>query len=213
MLVIAFDGILFDTLAARSRAVCDALADNIRSLDIERVRAIVAGQTISETVRLLAAESSCAGTSYTEFEETAVDIACLRAERAYASAVAHGVLFNPQARSLLLRAAAVTRIVVRADSGRREVEMMLQLAELSSVPAFVRCSDDNSSAREIAYNASSISRSYESIAARLAHQRGLLGECSAIGIALEASAASQSVARKCGFDIPPDLASVHFAGG
>ncbi len=212
MLVIAFDGVLFDTLDERARAVFEALRSDVAVLEFEKVRATVTGCSIVESVRALAIETSAAGAPNSALDETAVDLACLRAERAFAAAVTHGFSLNMQARNLLQRAAAVTRIVIRADSKRREVESLLQLAGLDGSVSMIRCSDDQRSATTSLSNANSITRSYDLIAGKLANNAGLLGEAGTIGIALEIGANAQAVARKWGFETPPDLTSVRFPG-
>lgn len=212
MLVIAFDGVLFDTLGARARAVCDALGHDVDELSMTTLCATVAGQSISEAVRALAAQNGTSVRNTGTIDETALDIACLRAELGFANVAVNGFALNMQARTLLQRAAATTRIVIRADSKRRQVDNLLELAELTTVAAFVRCSDDYSPVRHLDATATTIGQSYYRIAGRLAHQFGLLGESAGIGIALEASAAAQGVARHWGFDTPSDVSSVRFPG-
>ncbi len=174
MLVIAFDGILFDTLEFRATAVVNALAAEgietqkqfvlsilpSRSL-AEAVRATVQAHTVqaralqAHTVQTNSVSAQAAQTQIVD--ETTIDLAILRAEHAIREWGSRGATLNVSVRDRLRRAAAITRIVIRADSARHTVEQMLALADIDGAVAFSRCSDDVASAN-IARNTNSASK-------------------------------------------------------
>lgn len=220
MLVVAFDGVLFDTLPNRATAVVDAFAAEGIGVSRDTISGLLPARSISEAVRLAAASAHA--------DETAIDLAVLRAERAMSEFGLHGGVLNAALADRLRRAAAVTRIVVRADSNRREVDALLALADLSATVSFTCCADDHGlRAREggapmMAFasenrggsdpatraelpHTQSVERSYALIAQRLYANRTLLGTRAVIGVALEAGALGRSVARSHGFDTPDDI--------
>lgn len=203
MLVVAFDGILFDTLELRTTAVEEALGAEGFRINHASVREIVAGRSISESVRA-AAELAVTNAPV---DETAVDLATLRAERALRALGAHGAQLNVAVRDRLRRAVAVSRIVIRADSLRRDVDALLALSDLESLASLVRCSDDLSSSSVVTNQPrlSSIERSYEHIAKRLYGNMTLLGTSADIGIALEVGETGRAAARRHGFNTPPSF--------
>lgn len=222
MLVIAFDGILFDTLEFRAIAVAEALAAEGVVATTERVLSVLPSLSLAEAVRA-AANSSV--------DETTLDLASLRAERAISELGSRGAALNVTVRDKLRRAAAVTRIVVRADSRRREVDELLVLAELDSVVSFCRCSDDvGALAHSHATNPqsattaaagqlrapptqlSSVERSYAHIARRMYGNMTLLGTSANIGIALEVGEPARTVARTHGFSTPDGLDAANLPG-
>ena len=221
MLVIAFDGILFDTLEFRATAVVNALAAEGVETNLQHVLSVLPSHSLAETIRAIA------GDAHTD--ETALDLASLRAQRAIAELGSRGAVLNVAVRERLTRAAAVTRIVVRADSHRRQVEVLLRLAELDAVVSFIRCSDDHgdhASDHTIARVGTqshggvanvqvdggqsnpqpvrplSVERSYAHITRRLYSNKSLLDTAANIGIALEVGETGRTAARTHGFATP-----------
>jgi beta-phosphoglucomutase-like phosphatase (HAD superfamily) len=221
VLVLAFDGVLFDTLEARSACVSDSLAAEGLTVDNAMLQQAIAGRSLAEAVRFLAQRSARSATARA-LDETTVDVATMRADQAYADLAARGFAVNVSARAMLERASSISRIVLRADSRRREVDALLSLAGLDLAFAMTRCSDDpaprpvtNAVAmlghmERGAFNGS-IERSYAGIRLRLAANSRLMGE-RVIGIALEASSLARETAASAGFDTPENIASVHFPG-
>jgi len=220
MLVIAFDGILFDTLDFRANAVVTALAAEGIVTNKQQVLSLLPSHSLAEAIR---------GATSAHADETALDLAALRADRAIAEIGSRGAMLNVAVRDRLRRAAAVTRIVVRADSRRRDVEELLRLAELDSVVSLLRCSDDlgdhasnhtttgastqlrgdaaNANATSAQSNSrplrlSTVERSYAHIARRLYSNKTLLGTAAYIGVALEVGETARAVARAHGFATP-----------
>jgi beta-phosphoglucomutase-like phosphatase (HAD superfamily) len=205
MLVIAFDGVLFDTLDARAEALSNALSADGVQLSSDAVRDTVEGRTFPEAVRALLPTDS--------LDETALDLASLRAERAFNALAAGGLALNTRARDVLLRAATVTRIVLRADSNRREVDALLNLAGLDVAVSMTRCSDDPlhiATQPASARAANSLERSYDSIKRRMAQNMSLLGENTSLGIALEPGPLGRRVAAEAGFEIATSLSALNF---
>lgn len=202
MLVIAFDGILFDTLEFRATAVANALAAEGIATEKDAILSALPARSLAEVIRFVVPQHA--------LDETTFDLAALRAERIISELGSRGAMLNVAVRDRLRRAAAVTRIVVRADSRRRDVEQLLSLAELDSVVSFVRCSDDtdNASVRSTDTANESIERSYAHIVRRLCSNRSLLGVASSIGVAVEAGEGARSVARTYGFDAPDNFSAV-----
>lgn len=209
MLVVAFDGVLFDTLPLRALAIVEAFAAECVTTDESVITSLVASRSIAETVREYLSLQASPGTLV---DETTVDLVALRAERAAAALGSRGALLNVIVRDKLRRAAAVTRIVVRADSRRREVEPLLVLAELDSIVSLVRCSDDAAATLSPSVGHASLERSYAHIARRMAGNMNLLGESSTIGIALEASDVARRAARALGFDAPDNFSTASLPG-
>lgn len=210
MLVVAFDGVLFDTLPLRASAICEALASEGVTIAHEVAASLVASRSIAETIK--ACVHGDGSTHTFAPDETSLDIATLKANRAVADLTSRGASLNIIVRNKLRRAAAVTRIVVRADSRRREVEQLLTFAELDSIVSFVRCSDDGSPPSEHMTGASTLQRSYAHIARRMAGNANLLGEASSIGIALEASVPGRITARALGFEAPENFTTAPLPG-
>lgn len=177
--VVAFDGLLADTLGLRAHALREACAaEGLDGTDVDIDTAIV-GQTFAE-----AAEQIAQG----HVDPTISELVALRAQRAYGALVAHGVPFRTEFVSAVRALAANgSRIVVRADSERRHVEPLLSLAGLEHVVGLLRCSDDLPSSAE-----PSLVRSWMAIDTRLAR----LGIPETQRTAAETSDACASVAAR-----------------
>jgi hypothetical protein len=206
MLVIAFDGLLFDTIELRAGAVREAMTAERIDIAATDIAALMPARSVGEAVR------AAAPADFTD--ETALDLATLRAERTISELGARGAILNVSLRDRLRRAAAVTRIVIRADSKRIEVDRLLGIADLEGAVSFVRCSDDLGSASGTTdvRATSSVERSYLHIAKRMYANSSLLGGPAAIGVALEAGEAARVVARTHGFSTPENLESARIAG-
>ena len=222
MFVIAFDGIMFDTLDFRATAVVDALAAEGIGVNNHEVLSVLPTRSLAEAVRAVVHAQTV--------DETTLDLVALRAERTISEIGSRGAQFNAAICDRLRRAAAVTRIVVRADSPRRTVEQLLALADLESLVSFVCCSDDLNNtelASDLRRNAPgdvapqqvlqsfrspSVERSYAHIVRRMYSNRGLLGTAACIGVALEVGDAGRAVARGHGFVTPESFAAAALPG-
>ncbi|MBC8088437.1 MAG: hypothetical protein H7Z40_14310, partial [Phycisphaerae bacterium] len=212
MLVVAFDGLLFDTFGSRARAVVEALGHEGVRADIAKVLQVLPSRSIAETVRAVVAPQTENRRSLAHnIDETSLDLAVLRAERSLSALNSSGVVLSMKLAERIRSAASVTRIVVRADSRRREVEELLRLTELDPLLAMTRCSDDAAGVPRVE-NESTLRRSYAQIVARMAANRNLLGNAAGIGIALEHSELARQVAREFGFEAPDDVESFAVPG-
>ncbi len=137
-LVIAFDGLIADTLPVRLTAVNQGLAaaqlPAVSSSDTD----LIAGRTLAEAIR------HCVSRSAIPADETAIDLATLAAESAYSSLHRQAGVLIPEALDWFTRASAHYRLVVRSDGLRSYAERIVETAGLTSMIAFLRCSDDGS---------------------------------------------------------------------
>ena len=173
--IVAFDGIMADSLRPRAAALADAMIVEyaLHGLDLQRhdlleqLSALLPGRTFGEAV--VAVEQLVAlQPNGLRYDVTAHDLITLRAQRSWAEAVAHGVpLCDGVIEHVQREAARGQRMVVRSDSQRREVEPLLRLAGLEDIMMFVRCSDDVPHA----IGGPTLRASYEAIDGRLERQR------------------------------------------
>ncbi len=154
--IFAFDGVLADTLRLRAHALVDAAAAEQARLDTEVVLALLPGRTLLEASLALFPELATT-------DPTLPELIALRAQRGFRALVQHGVPLDQRALRRLQEAATRgDRIVVRADSERRDVESLLALAGLETSVSLLRCSDDAPRAP-----GASLQRSWEAIHMRL----------------------------------------------
>ncbi|QJR36179.1 HAD family hydrolase [Gemmatimonas groenlandica] len=203
--IVAFDGIIADTLPLRARALADAMvlecAATGVAIDADALRTtllpLVPGRTFSESMASALASVPALQHDRIQHDVTLHDIIALRAQHAWAATVAHGVpLHDGVLARLQALVARGVRVVLRSDSQRREVEPLLRLAGLEDSMLFLRCADDVPRLT----GAPSLQASYEAIAVRLERLRVPRGLCDAVeasggtaALALGFSAASRTV--------------------
>jgi beta-phosphoglucomutase-like phosphatase (HAD superfamily) len=213
VLVIAFDGVLFDSLGARAMVLSDALVAEGLVVEEESVRDAIAGRTLSEAVRFIAHRARENAASRT-LDDTSLDIATIRAGQAYAALANRGFSLNTGVRDTIQRAATITRVVLRADSRRREADSLLAFAGLETAVSMTRCSDDPAprSAGSDSHPdfLNSLRHSYEAIAGRMRQNGALLGERGPVGVAIESTVAAKSIAAEFGFDIAESVSALDF---
>lgn len=179
-LIIAFDGVLADTLPLRARALADACAAEFKPRPLDGARAVIAGRTMLEAALALFPVDGAS-------DPVLPELVALRAQRGYRHLVQHGVSLRADVIERLREGSARgTRIVLRADSERRDVEPLLHMAGLEHQVAVLRCSDDLPRSRD-----ASLARSWHAIDARLASMHQPVAERDA----WEASPASADTAR------------------
>lgn len=160
VLIVAFDGILVDSLPLRAQALAEACAAEQAPRPLDAIAASVPGRTMFEAALQLC---SAAG----ERDPTLPELVALRAQRAYRQLVQHGIPLHPEVLGELRAAAARgTRLVLRADSERRDVDPLLAMVGLDPLFALVRCSDDAPRGQE-----PSLARSWRAIDDRLRNMR------------------------------------------
>ncbi len=126
VVLLEFEGVLADTRAVREAALAESLAADGVSLTPE-VAALAHGRTTEDAVRRLRHASGLPD------DETAVELAKLRAERAFAARAGKGLTLAPGARPALEKLAACARCAIVTRASRREVEFVLSLAGLEGV--------------------------------------------------------------------------------
>ena len=185
-LIVAFDGLVADTHAARTLAIVDALAAEGTPTDTGYVASLVLGRSLDETVETVL--HADAATRNTAINHTTRDLTVLRARRTYSAMTVHGLPLQPGASAWIeAHTEHGTRVVLRADSARHDVELLLRLSGLGDVVAFTRCADDLPHTR----GESSVRSAWRAIAARCATLRLDLSACRA----LEASGDGIAAAR------------------
>lgn len=133
--IFAFDGVLAATIPLRAQSLVMAGEAEGRRIEVVDAVAALPGRTLLE-----AASQLLDGSAH---DPTLAELVGLRAQRSYRALVAHGVSFDQQALAEVHRTAERgDRVVVRADSDRRDVEPLLALAGLEHVVHLVRASDD-----------------------------------------------------------------------
>jgi len=167
-IIVAFDGIVADTLPLRAQALAEAIRTecglDAQSLAADELLPLMAGASFSEAVGNAMVQCFSLQQSPCSTDITLHDIIALRAQRRWASIAGHGVsLREGVAVHLHREMSRGRRIVLRSDSQRREVEPLLQLANLEDSTLFLRCADDLPRLPAV----SMLQASYEAIDARL----------------------------------------------
>ena len=185
-IVVAFDGLVAETHAARTLAIIDALGAEGTPVDPAEIAPMVLGRSLDETVdAVLQADARTRGAF---LDHTVRDLTVLRARRAYSAIVAHGLPFRVGAAAWIdEQVARGVRVVLRADSIRADVEPLLHLSGLGDVVTFTRCADDLPRTR----GAGSTADAWRAISSRLLALRIDPASCGA----LEASAIGAEAAR------------------
>ena len=159
MWIVAADGLVFDTLALRTDALCAAMSRE--SLTVVRwdVRNELPGRRLRDVIYRVAPDA----------DETTGDLVALMAQRAISERMSDGIALQPQFLAFRKRCDAKgERIVLRADSIRRDVERLVRFSELNHLFSAIWCADD---AMVPAH--SMISAAYEQLSARLRRTRAI----------------------------------------
>ncbi len=170
--IVAFDGIVANTLPLRTTALADAIAFECVTLGLSvhahdlfpLLLPLLPGRTFNETMAVAVAGLPALQHEQIRDDLTLHDLITMRAQRAWSAMVAHGVPLHDGVLSRLqAHVGRGLRIVLRSDSQRREVEPLLRLAGLEDSMLFLRCADDLPRLAGV----SSWRASYEAIDARL----------------------------------------------
>jgi beta-phosphoglucomutase-like phosphatase (HAD superfamily) len=135
-IVVAFDGLVADTLEHRASAVAEGIAAVGFRVMPATARSVIAGRTIAEAVRL-----TCEADAL-NLDETSLDIAALRATRVLSTTMRQPVLLAPGAMQWMARASTRARVIVRADSDRVHVEAVLSASGIADAVSLFVCADD-----------------------------------------------------------------------
>lgn len=184
VLVLAFDGVIADTITARATALVETLATHDIEARAADVVAALPGRTLHEALRDVLHARLADG-----LDETLLDVMTMQAQQRCAQRMLQGVAIAP-ALTDVVRQLQVhgTAVVVRSDSLRREVEPTLALTGVLGEFRMVRCADDPSRVR----GTTSLERSYAEILRRTA--RG--GEYAAFEVGDYAGAVARRVIGK-----------------
>ena len=125
VLLVEFEGVLADTAALRHAALGEALAADGIELTRDLLRHAT-GRSIEDAVRLIREAVGAPD------DPTAVELARLRAERAFAARAGKGLALRPGARAALEKLSTCGRLALVTRAARREVEFVLTLAGLDA---------------------------------------------------------------------------------
>lgn len=175
-LVLAFDGIVADTLTLRRDALIASARAEQWMLSQSRAEELLPGRTLQECLLQLFTEQANQLANNVDHDQphvtvndpnvdhALVDLVALRADRMVAERMRQGVMLvvGAQERIRVCQAAG-TRLVLRSDGWRRDVEPALAQLGLELAFTFARCADD---LPRVA-GASSVGSSYAAIVHRL----------------------------------------------
>lgn len=182
LLVLAFDGLIADTISVRAAAIVETLARHDLVVSIEHVVSALPGRTVHEAMRAVVRPPLVGAP-----DETLLDVLTIQAQQRCAQRLLQGVAIGPAltdvVRHLQMRGTAV---VVRSDSPRRDVEQTLALVGGVGEVRMLRCADDPGGER----GATSLERSYSEILRRMA-TRGDAAQHAAMEVGEEAAATAR----------------------
>lgn len=135
VLLIEFEGVLVDTPALRADALTEALASDGIELSASLLR-LASGQTTEAAILRIRDAVGAPD------DPTAVELARLRAERAFAARAGKGVRMPPGIREALERLTSCARLALVTRASRREVEFVLGLAGLEGLFRPIICLED-----------------------------------------------------------------------
>ena len=170
--IVAFDGIVADTIPLRATALSQAMVQLCAEVGVALtvhdllpvVHTLMPGRTFQEAMAAAVVQLPMWQQPPLRDDVTMHDLAVLRAHRAWSTMVAQGV---PWQHGALTRLQAMVaqglRLVVRSDSQRHEVEPVLRQADLIDGIRFLCCADDPP--RRV--GVSMLQTSHEAIDARL----------------------------------------------
>ena len=186
--VVAFDGLVADTLNVRAQAIADALTSEGIATSVEDIVEHVVGHSLEETVEYVLNQH--AAYHRLSFDHTTRDLAVLRARRSYTAVIALGLPLQPHALTWFTRHTKNgVRIILRADSARNNVEGLLQLSGIEDSICFARCADDLPRVRGL----STTVNSWNVIMQRLNVMQIMPTACRAIEISPSAAKIAQTV--------------------
>ena len=134
--LLELEGVLADTHAIRRDALVRSLADDGVVLTHAAYEARCAGFPVRE------AAAAGVGADGRRFDDTALDLVAIRAERYFAEQLGKGVSLAPGARELLANLAGRVRLGIVTRASRRDVEFVLGLAGLDGVFECVVAAED-----------------------------------------------------------------------
>lgn len=134
--LLELEGVIVRTHALRREALRGALAEDGVALSSVAYDDVCHGMSVRAAVR------ACHDSEDVPADETAIDLAVLRAEKAFAASLAAGATLADGAVDGLTSLHARARLGIVTRATRREAELMLSLAELAWLFEVVVASDD-----------------------------------------------------------------------
>jgi HAD superfamily hydrolase (TIGR01509 family) len=192
--LLELEGVLVETHEVRRGALLRALAEAGIASDLVAYDDLAHGLPVRGAARALAAAAG------EDFDEVAIELVALRAERHFAESLGTGILLTEGARDALGALHGVTRLGLVTRANRREVEPILDAADASFLFECIVTADD------VGDTPKPDPAAYHSAIRRLARRRAITA---ADAIALEDGRAGIRAARAAGLrclavgDVPP----------
>jgi sugar-phosphatase len=192
--LLELEGVLVETHEVRRGALLRALAEEGITSDLVAYDDLAHGLPVRGAARALAAAAG------EEFDEVAIELVALRAERHFAESLGSGIMLTEGARDALGALHGVTRLGLVTRASRREVEPILDAADASFLFECIVTADD------VGDTPKPDPAAYHSAVRRLARRRAITA---ADAIALEDGRAGIRAARAAGLrclavgDVPP----------
>ncbi len=194
-----FDDVLAETRAPKLDALRTAFAFDGVVIDDDFLDTICLGVSIPAAVRGVYRQANVPA------DETMIELATLRADRAFAATTQHGILLAPGAADFVRNASAQVRLAIVTSARRRDVEALLELAGLRDAFECVLTADDRTGFEPSP-------ESYDAALFRLAHGESIrAGGETAIVASLNAAAAARA-AQLTVVVVGPVSPTVAFAG-
>jgi HAD superfamily hydrolase (TIGR01509 family) len=134
--LLEFDGVLADTRAARRAALLDTLEEDGITISEFEYRDRCAAMPVRAAVRAAYAARHIAP------DDTAIDLAAVRAEKRFSIAVQSGVSLTSGARAFVEAVHSHTRLGIVSRAARSDIEAALSLAQLDDGFEFIIADDD-----------------------------------------------------------------------
>ncbi len=126
VLLIEFEGVLAETAALRQAAIAESLAADGIAVTAELLK-LTQGRTMEDGIGAVRDHVGAPD------DPTAIDLARLRAERAFAARLGKGVTLPLGLREAVEKLSAIARLALVTRASRRDVEFVLQLGRLDGV--------------------------------------------------------------------------------
>ena len=199
IIILDFDDVLVETRAPKLAALRAAFAHDGVAIDDDLLDAICLGVSIPAGVRGAYRQANVPA------DETMIDLAALRADRAFAAASQHGLPLAPGAMDFVRNASGHVRLAIVTSARRRDVEALLEFAGLRDAFECVLTADDHAGAEPSP-------DPYDAALFRLAHGESIrAGDETAMVASLNATAAARAALLRV-VVIGPVSPAVAFAG-
>jgi beta-phosphoglucomutase-like phosphatase (HAD superfamily) len=184
VVLMEFDGVLAQTALARRDALRAVLAEDGHSLSLEAYQESCAGLSTADAVRAALTRLEA------PTDETGLELLALRVDRAFSVHVGKGVVLVDGVPEMIERLAARARLGIVTRASRRDVELVLSMAQLDHAFACVIGADD-------AYPAKPDPSPYRAALRRIERTRPVAPD--GIVVALEDALPGIRAARAAGF--------------